>query len=86
MNFHLPVADDARQEAIDRLMPSANLLSAGDFKTPMHSPSQEYVGGLYAATAFKSTKKPRTFRNAKDLRAAVMRGEVGFNDPVELLE
>lgn len=36
--------------------------------------------------AFKANKKPRTFRNSRDLRAAVMRGEVGFNDPVELLE
>lgn len=86
MNFHVPVEDDARKEAIERLMPSANLLSAGDFKSPVHAPSQEYVGGLYAATAFKANKKPRTFRNSRDLRAAVMRGEVGFNDPVELLE
>jgi DNA-directed RNA polymerase subunit beta len=86
MNFQVPVKDEARQEAIDRLLPSANLLSPGDFKSPVHAPSQEYVGGLYAASAFKANKKPRTFRSIRDLKAAVMRGEVGFTDPVEVLE
>jgi len=86
MNFQVPVKDEARQEAIERLMPSANLLNPGDFKSPVHAPSQEYVGGLYAASAFKANKKPRTFRNIRDLKAAVMRGEVGFTDPVEVLE
>jgi len=86
MNFHVPVSEEARAESIKRLLPSANLLSASDFKSPVHKPSQEYTGGLYTASAFKTTRKPRTFRNYKDLKAAVMRGDVAFNDPVDLLQ
>lgn len=85
MQYHVPVSDDARQEAIDRMLPSRNLLSPADFKSPTASPSQEYTGGLYQATATKSGKKPQVFRNIKDVLAAFRRGEIDINDPVEIL-
>jgi DNA-directed RNA polymerase beta subunit/DNA-directed RNA polymerase beta' subunit len=85
MNYSVPVAEDAKQEAIERMLPSANLLSPADFKTPIHGPSQEYTGGLYAATAMKTEKRPRIFRNAKDVAAAFARGEIDIRDPVEIL-
>jgi DNA-directed RNA polymerase subunit beta' len=85
MNYSLPVAEDAKQEAIERMLPSANLLSPADFKTPVHKPSQEYTGGLYAASTMKSGKRPRVFRNVKDVAAAFARGEIDIRDPVETL-
>lgn len=86
MQYHVPVDDDAVQEAIDRMLPSRSLISPSDFKTPVHGPSQEYVGGLYEATAGKSKKRPRTFATKKDAKAAWQRGEIDVNDPVVILE
>jgi DNA-directed RNA polymerase subunit beta len=85
MQYHVPVSDEARQEALERMLPSRNLLSPADFKSPVHAPSQEYVGGLYAATGTKSKRRPKTFRNIKDVLAAYRRGEIEINDPVEIL-
>lgn len=85
MQYHVPVSDEARDEAAERMLPSRNLLSPADFKSPVHSPSQEYTGGLYQATAVRSGKKPQTFRNIKDVLAAYRRGEIEITDAVELL-
>lgn len=87
MQYHVPFDDKAREEALDRMLPSRNLLSPADFKSPMHVPRQEYVGGLYhASTARDDVRRPRVFRNINDLRAAFKRGEVDLSDRIEVLE
>lgn len=85
MQFHVPVSDEAKKEAIDRMLPSRNLLSPADFKTPAHMPSQEYTGGLYAATTGNSGRRPHVFRSIKDMLAAFRRGEISITDPVEIM-
>ena len=86
MQYHVPVSEEARKEAIERMLPSRNLLSPADFESPMHKPTQEYTGGLYAASSSKSKKRLRTFRSVKDIIGAYRRGEVDINDPAETLE
>ena len=87
MQFHVPTTDEAVAEAYDRLLPSKNLLSPADFKSPVHVPSQEYLGGLYHASAARKDKaRPRVFARKADLAGAVARGEVDADDPVEVLE
>ena len=83
MNYHVPVGKEAVQEAVDRMLPSKNLLSPADFKTPMHSFEEDYQGGLFAATRPpKSGKRPAHFRNKQDAVNAFLHGEIGVNDPV----
>jgi hypothetical protein len=88
MQFHVPTTDEAVKEAYDRMMPSKNLISPGDFKTPMHMPGQEYLGGIYHSTKDHkdSKKRPRVFRNKADAIAAHKRGEISVDTPVEILE
>lgn len=86
MNYHVPVDEEARKEALDRMLPSRQLLSPADFKSPVHIPGQEYVGGLYAASSGKSKRPARTFRNAEDARKAWLRGEIAIDDRVKILE
>jgi DNA-directed RNA polymerase subunit beta len=86
MQYHVPTSEDARKEAIDRLLPSKALLSPADFKTPVHMPSMEYVGGLYHATSKKSRRRPRVFRNKADVIQAYRRGELGVDDSVETMQ
>jgi DNA-directed RNA polymerase beta subunit len=85
VNYHVPVSDEARTEAMERMLPSRNLLSVGDFKTPMHAPGQDYVAGLYAATA-KSKKKQRArrFMTKQDAIRAFHRGDAGVDTEIEV--
>jgi len=86
MNYHVPSTEGARKEAIERLLPSRNLFSVSDFKSVMHAPANEYVGGLYHATKGKSERKKKIFRTLADAKKAYERNEININDPVEILE
>ncbi len=86
MNFHVPTSEESKREALERMLPSRSLLSLADFKTPMHMPSQDYVGGLYHATKTKSKRPKRIFNSIADARKAQARGEIAMNDQIEILE
>jgi hypothetical protein len=87
MQFHVPVSEDARREAIERMLPSRNLLSPADFKTPMHGPTQEMVGGLYEATTARNDKRaPTRYRNAKDAINAFLQGRADVGDRIEIAQ
>lgn len=85
VNYHVPVSDGAKQEAMERMLPSRNLLSPTDFKTPMHAPGQDFVAGLYAATA-KSKRKQhaRRFMTKNDAIRAFLRGDANVDTEVEV--
>jgi len=85
MQYHVPVADEAVEEAQEKMLPSRNLLSPADFKRPMHKPSQEYTGGLYTASTRRSSRPKRTFRNVRDAVAAYRRGELNVDDEVQIM-
>lgn len=83
VQYHVPIKEEARREAIERMLPSKNLISPADFKTPMHMPGQEYLGGLYDATSkSKKTRPGHRFLTAKDAVQAFLRGDASINTPV----
>ena len=83
MNYHVPVGPEAVKEALERMLPSKNLISPTDFKTPVHFPEEEYIGGLFSATRPpKEGKRPAYFHSKQDAINAYMHGEIGVNDPV----
>ena len=75
MNYHLPASDSAVKEAVNKLMPSSNLLSAGGFSSH-YLPSHEYQGGLWLASSVKSKQPEHVFKTKKDAIAAYHRGEI----------
>lgn len=85
MQFHVPTSKEAVREAYDRMLPSRNLLSPADFKTPMHMPSRAYLGGLYHATKKESKRPPRYFRSATDAERAYQDGLIALDDPVVIM-
>jgi DNA-directed RNA polymerase subunit beta' len=86
MQFHVPSSEDAVQEAKDVLMPSKNLFAAGDFDVH-YTPSQEYVGGLWAgSTRIDNNSPPRVFKDKKSAIAAYKRGDIGAGQRIEILE
>jgi DNA-directed RNA polymerase beta' subunit len=85
MNYHVPVSDDAVKEAIEKMLPSKNLLSASDFDT-MYTPPMEYLHGLYLASRGKMANKPvKYFATQADVVAAFKRGEINIDDPVQIV-
>ncbi len=85
MQYHVPTTDEAANEAAEKMLPSKNLFSVSRFRAHF-LPTQEYVGGLYAASAMINNKnKPRTFRSKQDAMRAYYRGEIGVDQQVEIL-
>jgi len=85
MQFHVPAREAAVKEAVERLMPSQNLLSAGDFKVH-YTPSHEFTGGLWKATTGRANRPPIRFRNKKEAVAAYRRGDIAADQVVEIDE
>lgn len=85
MNFHVPSSDKAVQEAIEKMMPSKNLLSTTDLRNPRYVPNMEMTLGLAKLTAPQRKGKPRFFLTAQEAIRAYRRGEIGANDPVSVL-
>ena len=86
MQYHVPASSEAVKEALERMLPSKNLLSPADYKTPVHKPSQEYTGGLYAASVKRSKRAVRTFRSLQDAVDAFEAGNLNVDDPIKILQ
>ncbi len=86
MALHVPASKDAVQEANELLLPSKTLFDIGNLRTPIHTPSAEFQGGLYVATAAKNKVPPKTFVTLQDMRKAYARGEINLGDPVNILQ
>jgi DNA-directed RNA polymerase subunit beta len=84
-NYHVPAGDEAREEAIEKMMPSKNLLNVQKFQAH-YTPTQEYIGGLYNATAKKQDKKPRVFATRQDVIRALHRHDITPDHPVQILD
>jgi DNA-directed RNA polymerase subunit beta' len=83
--YHVPANDEAIPEILERMLPSRNLLSPADFKTPMPVAGKEFIGGLFTATkpAREGARVVR-FLNRKAAIEAARRGELPLDTPVEV--
>ena len=86
MNYHVPVDDKAVHEAMERMLPSRQLLAPADFKTPVQMATQEYVAGAHHLSTAKNKRTPRIFRNRQDVVRAWKAGEISAGDPVQVME
>jgi DNA-directed RNA polymerase subunit beta' len=85
MNYHVPSTDEAAHEAAEKMLPSRNLLSAASFGVH-YLPSQEYVGGLYEASARQDKKnKPLVFDRVADAIRAYREGRINVDREVHIM-
>jgi DNA-directed RNA polymerase subunit beta' len=85
MNWSVPASDEAKDEAVAKMLPSKNLISASKFRVH-YKPTQEAAGGLHVLTSYTNhDKKPRVFATQKDAYNAWERGEMDPGDPVQVL-
>lgn len=81
--YHIPVSEEAKDEAIYKMLPSKNLYETRTLKSMMHVPIQEYVTGLYeASTLINKKKQPKRFSNVRELIKALENGVIDIDDPV----
>ena len=83
MTWHVPVSDEAVEEAKEKMLPSKNLLMTSDLRTPMHTPKQEMSLGLYSLTReMNNKKKPIRFSTKEEAKKAYRKGIIRANDPI----
>ena len=66
MAVHLPLTEQARQEALDKMLPSSNLFSATNYGI-MHAPDQEAIIGINNLSHW-GQKKELSFNSLADLK------------------
>lgn len=86
VNIHVPVSDNARKEALEKMLPSRNLTTLSNHKI-MNKPEKEYLQGLYIATRLgkQSPGGTRKFNSLEEARDAYRRGEIDVDTPIDLV-
>lgn len=65
MAVYLPLTEEARKEAIERMLPSKNLFSTTNYGI-MHAPDQEAVIGIHLASIW-GAKKDKKYNSLQDI-------------------
>jgi DNA-directed RNA polymerase subunit beta' len=83
MNYHVPVSEEARLEAIEKLLPSRNLLTTAKFQA-MFRPFKDFSGGVWRLSVAKADpkKQPKEFKSLEEVRQAVAEGSISPDEPV----
>ena len=85
MAYHVPVSEEAVEEAKEKMLPSQNLLDVKDFGVH-YLPEQEFQHGLYLATSRKKKGEPQVFETSKQAIAAYKSGRIDIDSPVIIKE
>jgi DNA-directed RNA polymerase beta subunit len=85
MNYHVPVTEKARKEAIEKMLPSRNLYSMNDFDVH-YVPKQEYLLGLWQASTMKGKRSKQKYLNKEDVIKAYKRGDLTADQVVEVMK
>ena len=84
VNIHVPATDKAARQALDRMLPSKNLVSLTDLKSVRYRPEKEQVSGLWALTEAPASKPVRRFGSRAEAVKAYRNGEIGPSDPIDV--
>lgn len=83
MQVHVPVSEEARREALNKMLPSKNLFSILD-KSPHYAPSNEAVFGLYLGTKERKGSPLKTYQNTEDVIKDLNTNRIQATDPILL--
>lgn len=83
MSMYVPVSDDAVKEAVDKMTPEKNLLSARSF-TAHYKPEEEYQFGIYLASRRGKGAPVRRFKTPADAVGAYNKGLIKVDEPVRI--
>ncbi len=83
VNVNIPAGEDARQEIIDRMLPSKMLRSPKDFR-PVYLPSNESALGLYQASTESNNNPSKNYKVSADVVKDFNLGRLDIGDQIEL--
>lgn len=83
MNIHVPISDEAVQEANEKLLPSVNLFEARQHKA-YWVPEQEAILGIARATKLPIGIPKKKFKDKKEALLAYNRKEIDLNTSIEI--
>jgi len=84
MQFHVPVDPAAVKEAVEKMLPSKNLISQQKFEA-VNTPSMEYQLGLHYLSSLQGKGEPIVFRTKGELLDALKQGKVRPDQNVVVL-
>lgn len=82
VNIHVPASEKASKEALQKMLPSKNLISLTDMQSVRYKPEKEQISGLWAFTAGASNKPPKVFATKSEAIRAYRQGIIDHNDRV----
>lgn len=86
MAVHVPISAAAKQEAIEKLMPSRNLYNPTNNGLIMELKHEMQLGIYYMTRKVPANpKSPRSFKDLNELKKAYNKGEVHTYDPVVIM-
>ena len=83
MNIHLPATEEARVEALEKLLPSRMVIKTRDPDDIMSAPRHEQILGLFTANQ-RPSKNHWTFPSEAEALRAIQSGRVSLSDDVEI--
>lgn len=83
MQFHVPVDPRAVKEAIEKMLPSKNLIVPRRFEA-IHTPSMEYLLGLHYLSTLRGRGEPMVFNSREELWEALRSGKISPDQNVIL--
>ena len=81
--LHVPVSQDAVDEARKKMSPRANLVGARNFNL-LWKPNMDYVMGAHFATKEPKPGIPKVFNSQKDAILAYRKGEIDIDSPIRI--
>jgi hypothetical protein len=81
LNIHVPVTEEARLEALEKMLPSKNLFSIAT-RSAMYTPLHEAGYGLYKATNFGTDKTVMHFKTSAEALKAYRSGKIKIDDKI----
>jgi hypothetical protein len=85
VNLHVPSTPGAVKQALEKMLPSVNLLNSSKFEVHM-IPRQEFLIGLNRATRPAARKQPIRVASREEALALFRAGKIGLTDPIEIKE
>ncbi len=83
LNISIPAGEEARQEVIDKMLPSKNILSPKNFY-PIYTPSNEAAFGLFEASFKDNKNTAKKFKTNEDVYKAFGKGELDVGDRIDV--
>jgi DNA-directed RNA polymerase beta subunit len=86
MNFHVPITEEARLEAVEKLLPSRGVINPRTMEA-QHIPVKDFAGGIFLAANTKEdrTKPRKVYYDKKQLMKDLMEGKITLDQPVTLV-